>query len=53
MAAQALLDLERNVNPLLDKIQDCGIDCLSERALLKERADLARAVKRNFFPDQP
>lgn len=50
---QSLLELERMVMPIMQRIQTCGLDCQKEMQTLKERADLARAVKAQFFPDLP
>ena len=52
-AANALLDIERRVSPVLNAIKDCGIDCQAEMAAIKDRADFARAFKRNFASDLP
>ncbi len=52
-AANALLEIERRSLPILHGIKDCGIDCQAEINAITERANIARAFKRNFASDQP
>lgn len=51
-AANMLMQIEKNTAPILQGIQECGVDCHAERAAIKSNADFARAVKRNFMSDQ-
>lgn len=51
-AANMLLDIERRTMPVLQAINDCGVDCRPQMSQLTDAANFARSVKRNFMSDQ-
>lgn len=51
-AANMLMDIERRAMPVLQAIQDCGINCANEIAVVQGNSQFAQAVKRNFMSDQ-
>jgi len=50
---QGLLVAERNLHdliPEMDKMEDCGIDCVTYRAALKEMLDRIEKMKLYYAP---
>lgn len=52
-AMNQVLDIVSNALPILEKCKNCGLPVDVEIQTLKDRAQFAQSVKRNFFPEMP
>lgn len=52
-AMNMVLDAVATAIPVAKKCADCGLDVDREIQVLQDRAEFAKKVKHNFFPELP